>query len=260
MEKKAFQVEVLLHVFVDESGDDGFSPSSTEWLVLAAVCFKDQELSGLSSKWRGCRVAAGRLAEHSLQWKNLGHSARKVVSQHIADLPGKIIAVAAHKPSLTAEQMLRLRCPRLYSLLTKLLTERISWYARECNEAANITFEDRPQVKFSELREYILETLRTSSRYARINYKYIAGFNSRKRSHENRLEISDCVASAFGAGLNTDRFGQIETTYALILLPRIWERNGNLFSYGLKPWPTNITPADITLFAEISEEIKKAPG
>lgn len=47
----------LLHSFVDESGDDGFSAGATDWLIIAAVIFEKSYLSKVIGDWNICKVA-----------------------------------------------------------------------------------------------------------------------------------------------------------------------------------------------------------
>jgi uncharacterized protein DUF3800 len=238
------------HAFVDESGDDGFSPSSTEWLVISAIIVNLPASPRLSDKWDGCKVHVHRRPQDRLHWKKLDHPAKKALLLKLSSIGFTIVTIAAHKRALTKEQELRLSCPSLYFFATKFLTERLSWFARDRNSRIHVTFEDRPQVNFADLKNYIFTVLPRTNANAQISYPHLHGFNSKHHSQERRLEMADCIASSIANGLNVDAYGAVETSYAISLLSRMWERNGNLYSYGLKIIP-GIDRSKIRLFAEI---------
>lgn len=246
----------LLHSFVDESGDDGFSPASTEWLVISAVVLGTEYLQKALSEWEACKTLAGRRPQDRLHWNKLSHGARKAVLQRLNQMPITVVSILAHKRSFTPEQVYRLKCPTLYFFQTKLLVERLSWLARDLNTRTHITFEDRPQVSPKELKEYIFDTLRKPGRNTQIAYDNIDGFNAKKHTQQTQLEIADAVAGAVGNGLNPDRYGQVETSYAISLLPKMWIRGGSLYSYGLKVIPP-VQLGNFELFRRIEEERKK---
>ncbi|MHB8526982.1 MAG: DUF3800 domain-containing protein [Candidatus Acidiferrales bacterium] len=250
------------HAFVDESGDDGFSQSSTDWLVVSAVIIHLPSSLELAAKWNECREYVHREPGDRLHWKKLDHPAKKALLQRMESINFSIVAVAAHKRSLTAAEALRLKCPTLYCFITKFLTERLTWFARDNGSKINVTFEDRPQVNFSSLKDYVLSTLKVAGMNTQIDHERLNGFNCKHHSQEKRLEIADSVASAIGSGLNADRYGGVETSYAVSLLPRFWERKGNLYSYGMKTIP-NIDRSKFKLFREFDAAKglnKKAPG
>jgi hypothetical protein len=241
------------HAFVDESGDDGFSPSSTEWLLISAIIIHLPTSPHLSDKWDALKVHVHRRPTDRLHWKKLDHPAKKALLLKLQEIDFSIVSVAAHKRSLTKEQELRLRCPSLYCFATKFLVERLSWFARDRNSKIHITFEDRPQVNFVALKNYIFTVLRVTNANTRISYQHLDGFNSKHHSQEKRLEMADAIASSIASGLNPDAYGAVETSYAMSLLPRMWERNGNLYSYGLKIIP-GIDRTKIELLSEIDEK------
>jgi len=250
------------HAFIDESGDDGFSKTSTEWLVIAAVILKKEHVHSFPPIWQKCKTAIGRKPHERLHWKNFDHSTKKALLREIdKGTQFSIVVVAAHKPSLTGPEMLRLKCPSLYSYQAKLLVERLSWFARDKGSKIDITFEDRPQVSIKELKEYIFVTLQKPGRNTQTAYECMGGFNAKHVSQQTCLELADCMVSAIANGLNKDRYAAVETSYALTLLPRIWVRGNNLYSYGMKLTP-GVDRAQFELFLRIDEERrnKKTPG
>jgi predicted Fe-S protein YdhL (DUF1289 family) len=249
----------VLHAFIDESGDDGFSPKSTHWLVIAALVLHKARSAAAMENWKQCKIDAHRRPHERLHWNKLDHPAKKAVLRRVLESDFDIVAVAAHKPSFAPDEVLRLKCPTLYCFLTKYLVERLSWLARDHNCKVNITFENRPQMNFAELREYIFTTLKLPAKNTQISHDYLGGFNCKHFSQETRLEIADTMAGAIGNGLNEDAFGGIETSYALSLLPKMWVRNGNLYSYGFKICPM-IDRTKFQFFADIDKVVKKAPG
>jgi uncharacterized protein DUF3800 len=246
----------MLHAFIDESGDDGFSTKSTEWLVVVAFVVHKARSAAAIENWGKCKIDAHRRPDERLHWKNLEHNAKKAVLRRVLECEFDVVAVAAHKPSFAPDEVLRLKCPTLYCFLTKFLVERLSWLAREHNCKVNITFEDRPQVNFTELREYIFVKLKEPGVNTQISFEHLGGFNCKHVSQEVRLELADTMAGAIGNGLNNDAFGGIETSYALHLLPKIWARRGNLYSYGFKICPA-VDRSKFQLFSDIDKARKK---
>lgn len=58
-------------------------------------------------------------------------------------------------------------------------------------------------------------------------------------ANRHMLQVADTVCGTLNSALEWDDYGNVETRYLELLRPRLWIRNGNLKSYGLKvnPYP-----------------------
>jgi hypothetical protein len=41
---------IVLHAFIDESGDDGFAPRSSRWLILGAYIIRESDMNPVKEK------------------------------------------------------------------------------------------------------------------------------------------------------------------------------------------------------------------
>jgi hypothetical protein len=141
----------------------------------------------------------------------------------------------------------------------RLLLERVSWYCRDTAGSQNdcecrLIFEDRKYLSYDSVRSY-LELLRTQATEdawlqvllndVRIHWPAIvpAKVEAAQKSQYVGLQLADCAASGIRAALEY-RHGMTEHRYAKTLKPRIYKRESNYTSCGLKFFPAQIEQTD----------------
>ena len=153
-------------VYVDESGDEGFSfgRGSSEWFVLSAVIIKKvTELETV--KLVDCiRTQLQKPEKKPLHFRDLKHEQRLPFIGEISKAPLRTVSVIIHKPSIKEPEKFHERF-RLYYYTVRYLLERVSWYCRDHklpkdkgDGSAQIIFSNRSGMSYLEMKEYLWPT------------------------------------------------------------------------------------------------------
>ena len=176
-----------------------------------------------------------------LSWKNIkGHAPRLHVAKSLAAAPFLTISsvVVLKRQFPAGDQIHREDVAYLYTL--RYLLERPSWIGRDQGGPVDFTLAHIIRFQIAKLRSY--EQILHADAACQIVWASIAGPGQIDQPNRNEfLQLADLAASATAAAFEPDGFGNTETRYLEELAPRLYRRNGNLTSYGLKmhPW----TPA-----------------
>ena len=236
-------------VYVDESGDEGFSfgQGSSDWFVLsAAVTRKAQDVGTVKL----VDIVHSRLKKPDkkpLHFRDLRHEQRLVFVDAISQAALMTATVLIHKPSLAQPEEFQERY-RLYFSGVRYMLERVSWLCRDHRTAedtgdgsAEIIFSNRSGMSYADLR-HCLEGLKLQSQaggasieWAVINPEEITSFTAGKRMG---LQIADAVASSFFYAVQPSQYGYVEGRYARMLKPVVYNRHGRYLDHGLKFHPS----------------------
>jgi len=238
-------------VYVDESGDEGFSfgRGSSDWFVLSAVITreaKDLQVVKLVDK---VRTQLGKPDKMPLHFRDLKHEQRLPFMAEIASADLRTASVLVHKPSLKEPEKFQERY-RLYFYAVRYLFERVSWYCRDHKTprdrgdgSAGMIFSNRSGMSYDEMKDYLgyLEE-NTGPFDVRIEWSVvkpsqIVAFSPGKRMG---LQIADAVASSFFYAVQPTQHGFTEDRYARMLKPVVYHREGRYLGYGLKFWPREV--------------------
>lgn len=240
--------------YVDESGDEGFAPGSSDWFVLAAAILRaPEELSQvkLIDEVRDAlnqrRQPKHRIPDKKpLHFRDLSHDARKLYADRIGRADLRTVAVLIHKPDLQAPETFT-EGNRLYFYATRLLLERVSWYCRDHRRkedpgdgTVRVILSNRSSMNYAALRDSLeyLETNRTALQY-RAAAHVLRPNLVETYSHGRRmgLQLADAVASSYFYAVEPSGYGFTEEAYARLILGRAYRHKGQLWGYGLKLMP-----------------------
>jgi len=226
--------------YIDESGDEGIETGGSRWFILGALIVQkdlDFQTSVMVSR---VKQKFGHDDKFELQWKKIRkHSQKLYICQEYQTEQWTFACVATDKthPFITQSKGLREKGV-LYSYSTRLLLERLSWYARDSgNGKALPIFEYRSNISYDKMREYF-EQLRNWIPEEEIqiywdNLEYL-NFKILPKKQRRLLQASDNLCGMVKDGLEYDGYGNIEPRYVLSVGNRFYRRGSNLFSYGLK--------------------------
>jgi Protein of unknown function (DUF3800) len=238
-------------VYVDESGDEGFSfgRGSSEWFVLSAVITKktiDLETVKLVDR---IRTQLGKPDKKTLHFRDLKHEQRLPFIGEISKAHLRTVSVIIHKPSLKEPEKFHERF-RLYYYAVRYLLERVSWYCRDHrlprdggDGSARIIFSNRSGMSYQEMKDY-LNLLKEQTRLAdvRIDWKVIKAenFTAYSPGRKMGLQIADAVASSVFYAVQPSKYGFSEDRYIRMLKSVIYHYDGKYLGYGLKFWPRGL--------------------
>ena len=167
-----------------------------------------------------------------------------MATQILATKPIRSICVVANKPIIPAG--IYIEKNQLYFYLCRYLIERVSWLCKEMRPKVSegdgrvkIVFSRRGGMSYPDFRAYLERLKAKADEDVQIKWPVIDidGVTAEDHSRNAGLQISDIVASAITAGVEPNNYGNCEVRYAELLKSRIYNRDGNFFSYGMKFYP-----------------------
>jgi hypothetical protein len=238
-------------VYVDESGDEGFSfgHGSSSWFILSAVIIRSADDQDAVKLVDTVRRRLDRPEKKPLHFRDLRHEHRLLFAYEVTQQPLRAVVVLVHKPSLNEPETFRERY-RLYFYTTRYLLERVSWYCRDHRAArdtgdgtADIAFSNRSGMSYDELRGYLsMLKARTTMSDIRVDWSVIRPDQVTAFSPGRRmgLQVADAVAGSFFYAVEPNRYGFTEDRYARMLRPIVYHYRGRYLGYGLKLWPREV--------------------
>lgn len=228
-------------LYVDESGEEGFGDSSTEWLILGGALQRGSDKAVVIETYNEFRARTNRQDNWFFHFHKKSHEERLAF---ISDISGSAycgMAVCIHKPSIRFRENFK-RPYFLYFYALRFLLERATrWTAQQPQETPlTLMLSSRRGLKEQNLVDYF-STLRASphtkldailwdklnhnSVHIEPNEKYIG------------LQVSDCVASSLGKALEFSReFNTVEPRYIQDLSP-IFSKHPQSVRSSVKIWP-----------------------
>ena len=235
-------------IYIDESGDEGFSEKSSRWFGMSCVVVKKESDLSLVVHRNTIINKISRNKKNplrSIHFSDLKHEQRKFICNYIVDnkLPVRAINVVINKDNIPEQTRANYRKDKniFYWYTARLLLERISWlikdYKSENSGFPKIIFSNRRQSKVKDFICYLYH-LKTKN-HSKIDWDiFKIDENHIKSIPHNKmagLQFADCFATAFRKYVfETNSLGGVETSYAKILKPFVYNKNGNYKSYGYK--------------------------
>lgn len=258
-------MKVGFHVYIDESGDEGFKfdqqgKGSSRWFVLSAVVTrKEDDLQTVKLVDR-VRTLLKKPSHAPLHFRNLKHEHRLPYVNEISKARLWAVSVLIYKPSILEPEKFMSEPHLLYRYATRYLLERLSWLCRDHRRnkehTTKILFSNRSCMSYDELRGY-LERLkdRTNELGVRIDWSTIDPKRIEARTHDSLmgLQIADAVASSLYMACELTPQGFNEPRYATMLKPVFYRHKGRCVGYGLKFWPRDADSCREDHFAWLKE-------
>ena len=247
-----------LNVYIDESGDEGFSiaeqigdPGSSRWFVVAAVIVRsDRDRNVADSvnriKSRLGKDVSGQMGK-PLHWTKLGHSQRQVVLEEVKNEEFTWIGVALEKLNLdrakfdshlTRQKNSSIGCP-LYHYALRLLFERLMFPAKMAGMKLDITLENRSSLSIADVSRYadLLSVLPGPFGNPTLDTDWIAEIRAVNKGDRKLLQLADACAGALFNALEPNKFGLVDAVYLEKLTHKLVRRDDRLWGYGLKLFP-----------------------
>ena len=152
-----------------------------------------------------------------------------MIMETISKLNIKIINVVINTKSI-----LLIPSNNIYNFFSGYLYERICWYMNDVNGIANINISARGNLSKKSLSSYL-----NSKNHKKFNID-VSKINSIKiipNERKRLLQLADCCCSALFQALKYHDDNHFE--YVSIKQNKIYIKNDNLLSYGLKLVPSN---------------------
>jgi hypothetical protein len=146
---------VAFRCFIDESGDEGIGTGGTRWFILGAVIVDDNIEFKTSQMIPRIRATLGKDMNATLHWTKIrNHDKRLYICRELLTEDWKFSCIITDKthPFIQKAKGLPEKW-NLYFYSTRLLLERLSWYARDNGkEKAKLVFEKRTNMNYSTVK------------------------------------------------------------------------------------------------------------
>lgn len=252
--------------YIDEAGDDGLvrvrpsdAGAASEWLVMSCLLVK-AERDGKVLPWLKTLVASFNQHQMThLHFRQLRDDQRAMAADYLASLPVRLFVVISNKQNMrgynnpVAAQAKINVTAWFYVWLSRIMIERVTAYCQRRtikdygeNRTVRFEFASRGGVKIGDLARY-LKYLKDQDELGLmyntfwkpswnvIDFEQIKTFPAKERAG---LQLSDCVASSFYAGLEFTAEGTTKPQFALALMPRMARSNRDkIYGFGIKVWP-----------------------
>jgi hypothetical protein len=227
---------VQVHAFIDESGDPGTTPDSSDYFVMSAVAVRTQNLARLDALLAELREATGRRPDHVLKFSKLAPHHRYMVTQILGRQRFvKAVSVVMGKRFFTSDFLRDSNVTYRYSL--RFVLERLSWMAAESRAPLNYTVSHRRHMQVAQLRGY--EQRLREDVNCRIDYEWVPGAGQIDRPQRvQALQLADIIASATALAFEERNGRAPDRNPCQNLVGMMYcRRGGSLASYGLKMFP-----------------------
>ena len=180
-----------------------------------------------------------------LHFQDLDHAQRVMAISGLCEKPIRCVAVIANKPIIPAGAYSEKN--QLYHYMCRYLLERISWLCRDMRPTVpegdgqvKLVFSRRHSMNYDDFQAYVQRLKDTDDPEIRIHWPVIDVVGIEAFDHGSRfgLQLADLAISGLSAGLEPDYYGNVETRFARMLKPIIYNRRGNFLSYGAKIVPS----------------------
>lgn len=237
------------HVFIDESGDEGFKflpneQGSSRWFVLSATIFRASNSLAPVIAAKEIKSILGKEEKKPIHFRELKHEQRIACVSTLAKHNFRTVSVASFKPDIPDPERYQANKYLLYRYLTRILLERVSWLCRdnmkdgEGDGYADLVFSDRSAMSYDEIRGYINLLKRQSETQNNIQIHWPSVNPEKIRAVQHAklagLQVADIVASSIFFALHFNKYGFAEPRYAQILKGHAYRHKGARIGYGLK--------------------------
>jgi hypothetical protein len=267
--------------YIDEAGDDGLArvrPSdpgaASEWLIISCLLVK-AERDGEVLPWLKTLISS--FDQHQmahLHFRQLRDDQRSLAADYIASLPVRLFAIISNKQNMrgyknpVAAQAKINVTAWFYVWLSRIMIERVTAYCQHRtikdygeNRTVRFEFASRGGVKIDDVVRY-LKYLKDQDEFGLMyntfwkpswnvmDFNQIRTYPAKERAG---LQLSDCVASSFYAGLEFTAEETTKPQFAIALMPRMARSSREkIYGFGVKVWPeyapTIIRPGQRPIF------------
>ncbi|MFA9432927.1 MULTISPECIES: DUF3800 domain-containing protein [unclassified Egicoccus] len=237
----------LLRAYVDETGDRGMKPSSSEYFAFAAVLCRDANTTVLGEALADLVREAGKPPGSVLHWsKNMkDHALRTYAAQILSGLPIRLLFVVVPKRAIQPNTHLARSTVGYYNFAARLVLERVGYFTasrQRIEQKTDPAAICRTKVTFARVKGFrprLLQDYVGLLRTRQGNEAWSNGLTTKVavagQAESPLLQWADIAAGAFDAAVKLDRYGNHEPAY-LMRLGRLIDCSGDgrILGYGIK--------------------------
>ena len=217
------------NVYIDESGDEGIKKGSKYFILTAIIVKKAIDLE-ISKSVDKIKQNLELDIKKQLHWKLLkGFPNKNMIMEIISTLDINIIHVIVDTKSIRM-----IPSNNIYNYFSGYLYERICWYMTDVDGIANINISARGNLSKKSLSNYLNSQ---NHKKFNIDVSKIKVIKIIPNERLKLLQLADCCCSALFQALKYHDSTHYEYIYKV--KDKIYQKNDNLLSYGLKLVPSD---------------------
>ena len=221
------------NAYIDESGDEGIKRGS-DWFILTAIIVKKENDLKLAKVIDEIKENLEIGIKSQLHWNSIkGFPNKKMIIDLLKEQDFHIINIL-----INTKQINNIPSNRVYNYYSGYLFERLTWFLND-DDVININISSRGNLNKTELIEYLQKT---SSKH-RIDFNKIKQVKIYPNAQKKLLQLADVCCSSLGQALKYN--DEKHKYYIQTLSNKLYRKNDNLLSYGLKIVPPNTLPSGL---------------
>lgn len=228
-------------LYIDESGEEGFSPTSSEWFILGAVLHRDGVAPTVRTAYADFKEQFGKEDSWYFHFVKKQHHERLGFIRHmVGRVPYRGFAIAIHKPSIRKPENFQ-RKYFLYFYALRFLLERVTrWCENHNGGSLLVKLSSRRGLTAENVVEYLARVqdspFVTQDKMC-WDYLFSDAFEVVPNKDLIGLQMADCVASSVSQAVEYSEYSTLETRYILEMAPMFRLDRGSLRSRTII-WPS----------------------
>lgn len=225
-------------LFVDESGNEGFTKGSSDWFVLGGALVPDAAIEDMNSSYQSFTERFRKPVNWHFHFQTAKHDTRLAFLKTARESGIRAHAVAIHKPSITKTENFSKKYWLYFTALIYLL-ENVTSHCAAHNQVVTLHLSSRKGLSPDNFNEYVAK--RKSSPFVKIDkMKWDFLDLAKTQIHQSRdipgLQFADCVASSLFKAIQTSEYDTIEPRY-IAELSSCFLHDGRGYDKNIKIWP-----------------------
>lgn len=223
--------------YIDESGDLGINCGGTRWFVLSAVIVDKSDEAAIRKKMERIKSRLNVKEIHLRRIRDFYKAAYIVRELNGEKFTYMNILVDTNKFDRS-----KIPNPQIaYNYVCKFLLERVSACLKEQGRTADIVLSARGTSRDGELIQYIEEKLLPypSNSIDETRFEDVA---AKAAASWDMLQLADVCATTMFRAYELNPYGFSTPCYSLMLADHLYRKNGQVDSYGVKFFTSEMKP------------------
>lgn len=227
-------------LYVDECGEEGFSATSSNWLIVGGVLQRDPDVLTKTLEAYGTFKTTHRQDNWHFHFQSATHNVRLGFIHAMRNTGMRAIAVAIYKPAIRQPDNFRKKY-YLYFYALRFLLEKATVWCREYGLAdeMHVYLSTRRGLTVESLDEYLSKVISSPfTKTDRMEWSYLRnkGIFLKPNKELRGLQMADLVVSAIGQAFEPSEFGLYEPRYLYDLKP-MFHHDSLTYGRAIKIWP-----------------------
>jgi hypothetical protein len=225
--------------YIDESGEEGFSTTSSEWFILGGVAHTRGAVDECAARYDAFKTEYNKESNWYFHFQKKSHDERVGFIRWMRETQYVGFSIAVHKPSLVHTDRFQKKYYLYFYALRLLLEKATYWTKHAANEPMLLYLSSRRGLRKEDLQDYFFRVQNSPHiKQDKIVWDHLVHDDVRIQDNKSLrgLQMADCVASSVAKALEYSGYGNTERRYIDELSPILY-RYPNSIRHAIKLWP-----------------------